>query len=180
MKDLLKFSLIFFLSFLIFEGPAYSLEDEFFETRVSKVLSGTRVILKGGTVVEYAGIEAPSPRYVQGEMKSIAKKAVELNTAFVKGKVIRVEPIEPGYVVDSSKVPIQAYVYSSGQLVNGALLKHGLAKVRSDYGKNEKYFKYFNRLQTEAAASKKGIWKLLYNALAPPPEQETGNSRAFK
>jgi endonuclease YncB( thermonuclease family) len=129
-------------------------EDEFFDTKVQKVLSGDRIMLQGGTIVHYYGIEVPSLSDSRAELATLAKAALETNERLVKDKIIRVEFVD----VDDTSSIRRAYVFASGEFINGYLIKNGYALMAGNYGEKEKYYTYFATVQGIARSLKKGLW----------------------
>lgn len=132
-------------------------EDDFFETKVQKVLSGDRIMLRGGTIVQYYGVEVPALNHSDSRLSDVARLALKENERIVKDKTIRIEFAE---VDDDTSSIKQAYVFASGVLVNGHLLKNGLALVSQGYDTKQKYYSYFMAAQKAARSAKRGMWGL--------------------
>lgn len=132
-------------------------EDDFYETKVQKVLAGDRIMLRGGTIVQYYGIEVPPLNDTRVKIAQLAIQAQQENERLVKDKTIRVEFVE----VDDTSSIRYAYVFASGVLLNGHLLKNGYACLSAYYGQKEKYYTYFAMAQAKAVSAKKGLWSLL-------------------
>jgi len=131
-------------------------EDDFFDTKIQKVLSGNRIMLQGGTIVQYYGVQVPALNDANTAVAAFAKKALTENERLVKDKIIRVE-----FVESAATTSVRfAYVFASGIFVNGHLLKNGYGIVPEDYGQKEKYYSYFMTVQVLARRMKKGLWGL--------------------
>lgn len=146
------------LIFFICPTTAFS-EGDFFIGDVAKVLSGNRVVLRGGTVVEYAGIDVLSLEEQNPELRQLAKDALIFNRTLIGANKLRFEFLDTE--VDAIPSVRQAYVYVGGTLINGRLLQAGLAVLRDGFSEEEKFFDYFAGLQKEAMARRIGIWKIL-------------------
>jgi len=144
---------------LLFTALQAYAEDSFFDGKVSRVLEGNKIILRGGSVVEYAGIDVPRSRDENNIwFKDIATLALKLNTDFVTGKTVRLELV-PHPMYDESDTTKYAYVFANGRMINAELLKSGVAVVSEENPPVEKYRAYFERLQAIAKIKKVGIWK---------------------
>jgi micrococcal nuclease len=129
------------------------------EARVAKVIDGDTIVLDGGEKVRYLGINAPEIRVRYGnqwipKIQICGEEAKTYNQKLVEGKMVRLE-------YDQKKRDdynrILAYVWSDEVLINGALLRNGLAlvDVRSP---NRKHQKMFFDSQKEAREFHRGIW----------------------
>lgn len=129
------------------------------EAGVAKVIDGDTIVLDGGEKVRYLGINAPEIRVRDGnqwipKIQICGKEAKTYNQKLVEGKRVRLE-------YDQKKRDdynrILAYVWSDGVLINGELLRKGLAlvDVRSP---NRKHQKMFFNFQREARDFHRGIW----------------------
>lgn len=137
--------------------------SEFFESRVSKVLDGDKILLYGGTTVQYMGVEAPGTRDSESYFDAVAKKALEYNKNLVERKKVRLLFVDPinADPEDSTKY---AYVYTGGQMVNALLLKKGYAVVSQSCPPDDRFSAYFQRCQNEAFKKKAGMWAQMINA----------------
>ena len=152
--------LVIFFSVFSFAAGLYAAEDDFFEAKVARVLSGSRIVLRGGTHVEYCGITIPNVHLPAQGVGQLARQARALNKKLVKDKTIRLEFVSvPG---DSYYDPDQrkAYVFSSGVFINARLIKEGLAVLNDDMVSGDKYYEYFQKIQKQAMQQKRGVWKV--------------------
>jgi len=160
-------SVLIFLTFAVGSGAFFQkqiqslcINNEFpSEAEVAKVIDGDTIVLEGGEKVRYLGINAPEIRRWEGN-QWISKKqicgeeAMYYNQKLVEGKKVKLE-------YDQKKRDdynrILGYVWSDGVLINGELLRNGLAlvDVRSP---NRKHQKMFFDFQKEARDFHRGIW----------------------
>jgi micrococcal nuclease len=130
------------------------------DARVAKVIDGDTIVLAGGEKVRYLGINAPEIRVRVGnqwisKVQICGEEAKVYNQKLVEGKKVSLE-------YDQKKRDdynrILAYVWGDGVLINGELLRKGLAlvDVRSP---NYKHQKMFFDLQKEARDFHRGIWE---------------------
>ena len=141
----------------------YAYTEDFFEADVEKVIEGDKIILRGGTVVQYMGIDAPRTMVPDHVFKDIASAAFEINKQLVEKKRVRLEFASPPNVSHSDSRKF-AYVFAGGQMVNAVLLKKGLAVVSKTFPPSAQYQTYFLRAQNEAVARQAGIWGKLNKA----------------
>ena len=160
------------LAFVVWSGAflknhpqSFCFYNEFpVEARVAKVIDGDTVVLEGGEKVRYLGINAPEVRVRVGNQwllkaQICGEEAKVYNEKLVEGKKVTLE-------YDQKKRDdynrLLAYVWGDGVLINGELLRKGLAlvDVRSP---NRKYQKMFFDLQKEARDFHHGIWKKIGN-----------------
>ncbi|MBW1998136.1 MAG: thermonuclease family protein [Deltaproteobacteria bacterium] len=123
---------------------------------VKYVYDGDTILLETGQRVRYAGIDAPELDHEGNKNEFMAREAKEFNEELVMGKPIRLE-------LDKKKRDrygrLLAYVYiESGLMVNGMLVRKGLAHVLADRP-NLKHFKQLLRMQRIAMTEGLGIWK---------------------
>ena len=145
---------------LIICATAYVCAQDFFDAKVQKVLDGDKIILQGGTVVQYMGIDTPRTRVPNQIFQDIALAALQYNKQLVEGKTVRLEIVKPSNV-SSQDSRTFAYVFAGGQMVNALLLKKGLAIVSNTYPPDAKYNDYFIRSQNIAIFKRVGIWQKL-------------------
>jgi len=135
---------------------------------VEKVVDGDTIILKGGKKVRYLGINAPEIRVWNGKQwvarsQIGGEEAKKFNQRLVGGKKVILE-------YDREKLDaynrILAYVWANGVLVNGELVKRGLA-LTDFRPPNLKYQKMFSDFQQEARNFRRGIWGEIENYSYP-------------
>ncbi|HJX31087.1 MAG TPA: thermonuclease family protein [Thermodesulfobacteriota bacterium] len=165
-KKIISFVLIF-LAFVVGSGvflknqiqPLCFNNEVSSEAEVAKVIDGDTIVLDGGEKVRYLGINAPEIRVRYGNQwipkaQICGEEAKTYNQKLVEGKRVRLE-------YDQKKRDdynrILAYVWDDGVLINGELLRNGLAlvDVRSP---NRKHQKMFFDFQEEARDFHRGIW----------------------
>ena len=148
-------------TFLKHQIQSFCFSGEFpSEAEVAKVIDGDTIVLDGGEKVRYLGINAPEIRVRDGNQwipkaQICGEEAKDYNQKLVEGKRVHLE-YDQTKRDDYSR--ILAYVWGDGVLVNGELLKKGLAlvDVRSP---NLKHQKMFFDFQKEARDFHRGIWK---------------------
>lgn len=140
---------LFFLICLLVIAPSVPAAD-YFEGVVDQVLSGDKVLLRGGTIVQYVGIGVPDT--------DIAQPAKEFNKKMVEKKRVRLELVRPEGVSELESRQY-AYVFVGGQMINTLLLKKGYALLSAKIPPGEKYREYFVACQNEAMTGKKGFWR---------------------
>ena len=142
--------------------------ENFFDAKVQKVLDGDKILLRGGTIVQYMGIDTPRTRVPYQIFQDIAVASLKLNKRLVEGKTVRLEIVTPSNISseDSRKF---AYVFIGGQMVNALLLKKGLAVVSRTYPPDVKYQNFFLQSQQQAIMGKIGIWQKLQ------PQEQAGS-----
>ncbi|HEX16778.1 MAG TPA: hypothetical protein ENF44_06615 [Deltaproteobacteria bacterium] len=102
--------------FLFFPSPLPS-----FEGMVQRVVDGDTVVLVGGEVIRYLGVNCPE----RGE--PFWREATELNRRLVAGRKVRLELEEE--IRRDRYGRMLAYVYCDGLFVNGELLRRGMAHL---------------------------------------------------
>lgn len=116
--------------------------------RVKRIVDGDTILLEDGRRVRYLGINTPE----FGEPYS--RRAKDRNAALVRGREVRLE-------FDRESVDgygrILAYVYVDSDMVNGRLIREGLAHAFF-IGPGQRYNDLFLRLQEQAKAQRLGIW----------------------
>ncbi|NLT73410.1 MAG: thermonuclease family protein [Chloroflexi bacterium] len=125
--------------------------------RVLEVVDGDtiRVRLDGRTVlVRYIGIDAPEVSHSGGAGEPFGNQSTALNRALVEGREVLLER-------DTSETDsygrLLRYVWVDGTLVNGELVRAGLAEAkryRPDTGRQA----WLDALEREAAEARLGIW----------------------
>lgn len=146
----LLFLLTVGLSFSLFPGLTWSAET----VRVTGVIDGDTIIITGGQRVRYLGIDTPE-KGKEGPPEFMAQEAYLLNRKLVLNKEIR---LKYGSERRDNFDRVLAYVFlDSGLLVNGELVKQGLAKVLY-HGPWMERFDELVQIQREAMKEGKGIW----------------------
>lgn len=137
---------------------------------VSRVIDGDTIVLSDGRKVRLIGVDTPEIHYTEKLVRDSKNTGQKIKTiqslgrrasAFTKdlclGKKVRLE-----YDVDRKDryKRTLAYVYlEDGVFVNARIIQEGFAQVLT-IPPNVKYADLFLRLQQEARALKKGLWKI--------------------
>jgi len=165
-KKIISFVLIA-LAFVVGSGAFFKNHIQSFcfynefpsEAGVAKVIDGDTLVLDGGEKVRYLGINAPEIRVRYGNQwipraQICGEEARAYNQKLVEGKRVRLE-------YDQKKRDdynrILAYVWGDGILINGEMLRQGLALVDVRFP-NRKHQKMFFDFQKEAREFHRGIW----------------------
>lgn len=118
--------------------------------KVTRVLDGDTIELKGGKRIRYMGIDAPELHERWGTL------AYETNRDLVEGKLVRIEEDHPDRDFYGRTL---AHVWIDDMLVCERLVDDGLAKVFLIKG--EAKSKYLSRLQAaedRAKGATRGLW----------------------
>jgi micrococcal nuclease len=149
-KSPIFFILIFCLSIWSFSRQTLSADS----VRVTGVIDGDTIIISGGQRVRYLGIDAPE-REGKSPAEFLAQESYQLNRRLVLKKEIR---LVYGPERRDRYDRILAYIFlDNGLLVNGELVKQGLAKVLY-FGPWMDRFEDLLQLQREAIKDSRGIW----------------------
>ncbi|MBI3321889.1 MAG: thermonuclease family protein [Candidatus Omnitrophica bacterium] len=129
------------------------------DATVRRVIDGDTVALTDGQLLRYIGIDAPELRRRDGDRwvevrEPLGQEATALNRQLVEGKRVRLE-----YDVQTHDRfgRILAYVYIGDVMVNGELLRAGLARLLT-IPPNVKYVERFRALLEEARRAHRGLW----------------------
>lgn len=154
---------LFLLSFglLLFNPkPAYSQQKTGF-LEISKFVDGdTFWVLnekRQNEKIRLIGINTPEARRTgRTEVEYFGKEASDYVKKILTGRKVRLEYDVQRY--DRYKRTL-AYVYlDDGSFLNALLVKEGYASVAT-FPPNVKYSEYFVKLEREAKARKKGMWR---------------------
>lgn len=123
---------------------------------VKYIYDGDTILLFNGDKVRYIGIDAPEIDYKNGINEYMALQSRNMNTNLVYNRDIYLE-------FDIEKRDrygrLLAYAFhQNGDMVNNALLKHGLAWIMA-IPPNLKYFSVFLESQRYAISEKLGLWQ---------------------
>jgi micrococcal nuclease len=127
--------------------------------RVTRIARGDTIEVEGVGRVRMIGIETPDGKPPQELYGQYGVQAVKLVETMLLSQEVRLEP-ESATRADGDRTQAGetlAYVYKrDGTLVNGEMLKEGLALVRSgeEFGLSDQ----FRSLEREAMQSLRGIW----------------------
>ena len=125
-----------------------SAKEKFY--KVTRVLDGDTIELKGGKRIRYMGIDAPENNERWGTV------AYETNRDLVEGKTVRIEEDHPDRDFYGRTL---AHVWIDDLLVSERLVDDGLAKVFLIKGEAKP--KYLSRLQAaeeRAKGATRGLW----------------------
>jgi micrococcal nuclease len=115
---------------------------------VVRVIDGDTIVIQGGERVRYIGIDAPE------RDEPLGPAATQLNGEMVGGKRVRLEKD----VSNRDRYGrLLRYVYVDGTLVEGELVRQGLARVRA-YPPDTKYHQELLELEAEAKEAGRGVW----------------------
>ena len=139
--------------------------DDFFEAQVDKVLDGDKILLRGGTLVQFMGVEGPKTRDDSTLFDDIAEESLEYTKSMIERKKVRIRLSVPAGVPseDSRKF---AYVYCKGQMLNALLLKKGYAIISSTFPPDYEFEEYFEKCQNQAVNNKAGMWAQMVSAMS--------------
>lgn len=137
-----------------------AVKQEVFNAVVLEVVDGDTIRLEDGTLVRYLGIDTPElrrkvdHRWVY-DPEPFAEKAATFNKALVEGKevLIAFDPVQK----HDRYGRLLAYVSVDQILVNEALLREGLAKVKIP-PRLMKHRVRFYSLEALAWTGKRGLW----------------------
>jgi micrococcal nuclease len=151
-----KFSALLFLILVLdlflvgFPGLTLSAET----VRVTGVIDGDTIIIADGHRIRYLGIDTPE-KVKDGPDEFLAREAYEFNRKLVLNKEVQ---LRYGSEQRDSFGRVLAYVFlGNGVLVNGELVKQGLARVLY-HGPWMERFGELLQHQREAIRDRKGIW----------------------
>ena len=144
-KGVLFVALPFFLLFSVFScAPPDT-------ARVVEVIDGDTIVIEGGYLVRYIGIDTPE---VYPKAEAFGKEAWQANRTLVEGKQVRLEQ-------DVSQTDrygrLLRYVYVGDIFVNAELVRQGLAQAQA-YPPDTKYQDYLEQMEEEAREAGRGIW----------------------
>jgi micrococcal nuclease len=155
--------------FLVCQTSAYA---QPFYHRVKYVFDGDTILIDTRQSVRYVGIDAPEIGRDGKESEFMALEARALNRQLVAKSAIRLEFDEERY---DRHGRVLAYVFlESGEMVNGILIRKGLAHVLSKEP-NVRYESLFLGYQRLAMSEKLGIWA---RSVATVEPYYVGNSRS--
>lgn len=115
---------------------------------MERVIDGDTIVIQGGERVRYIGIDAPE------HDEPLGPAATQLNREMVEGRWVRLERD----VSDRDRYGrLLRYVYVDGTMVEGELVRQGLALVRA-YPPDTKYHQELLELEEEAKEAGRGMW----------------------
>lgn len=122
--------------------------------RVDRVVDGDTIVLEGGWVLRYIGIDTPETKDPRKPVQCFGEKASEENKKLVEGKMVRLEK-------DVSETDrygrLLRYVYVDDIFVNDYLVKGGFSHA-SSYPPDVRYQQQFTQSEKEARENNRGLW----------------------
>lgn len=122
------------------------------EVLVTKVIDGDTIVIEGGEIVRYIGID--TPEVSQGE-ECFSEEATDRNKDLILGKLVRLEKD----VSERDRYQrLLKYVWAEAIFVNEYLVRQGYATAVT-YPPDVKYSALFREAEKEARENKRGLWK---------------------
>jgi len=122
--------------------------------RVEAVVDGDTIRLAGGEKVRYLGIDTPEVHHPGKPVEDFGPEATEANRLLVEGRSVVL-------IFDQQERDrygrLLAYVIVDDVFVNARLVREGHARVMT-IPPNTALRSLFETMETEARASRKGIW----------------------
>ncbi len=123
---------------------------------VRRVLDGNTILIDGGYVVRYIGVDTPGAGMFRRPVEPFGREAAERNIELVEGKQVELE--EDAVDVDSSGLMLR-YVYVDDEMVNAILLREGLGRAVAS-GRNNRYASVLRDAEMEARQQPINIWTI--------------------
>lgn len=124
--------------------------------KVTRVIDGDTIKIKGGETVRYIGIDAPETVDPRKSVECFGKEAYLKNKELVEGKMVR---LERDISNRDTYQRLLRYVWIGETLVNAELIKQGFTYAYS-FPPNIKYQNIFIKFQQEALQKSRGLWRL--------------------
>ena len=143
--------------YLILTAPPSPSASRATETaRVVRVIDGDTVILDDGRKVRYLGLDAPE--ISRTPFDPYGPEAFSLNHDLVQAKEVRLE-YDTNKTDSYGRTLAFVYVQKGGRwiCVNAALIREGLARTLF-VPPNDRYKRYFRKLEDEAFRARRGMW----------------------
>jgi len=121
-----------------------------YSIKVVDVIDGDTIVVEGGLLVRYIGIDAPEKN------EGLYLQAQKANEELVRGKRVRLEK-DVSDKDNYGRLLRYVYVDGDGVFVNAELVRSGLADAKA-YPPDVKYQAYLDALEKEARQTKKGLW----------------------
>ncbi len=142
----MKFIIVLLFMFVLYL-PVYALQTQ--NAYVEKVISGNKIELSTGDVIEYIGVNIPID-----SSNLIFKSALELNKKLVESKIIKLELDEK----ENNDVGcLLAYVYCGDIFVNAEIIRQGYGIINI-HSPNIKYAELLVKAERDARDQKRGFW----------------------
>lgn len=148
------------------------------EVLVTKVIDGDTIVIEGGEIVRYIGID--TPEMSQGN-ECFSQESTQKNKELVEGKLVRLEK-DVSETDRYRRLLKYAWVSSeSGQgdiFVNDYLVRQGYATAVS-YPPDIKFQEQFREGERQAKEFNLGLWSLCSDSIkeSPNPEQNKSTSQ---
>jgi micrococcal nuclease len=160
---------------LLFPLPIHALEEGVYY-QVDRVIDGDTLVLEGEQHVRLLGIQAPERARKERPADPFAKKSKHALVQMVEGQPLRL-------VFDQTKKDRYgrwlAHLYtSSGQWVQGELVRHGMARIYS-FPDNRANVHALLELEVEARNARLGLWSLPEYQVFEASRQEALPSQGF-
>ena len=136
------------------------------EFLVTKVIDGDTIVVEGGEVVRYIGIDTP-----EKDQECYSSEATSKNEELVGGKLVR---LEKDISERDRYQRLLKYVWSGDIFVNEYLVRQGYATAVS-YPPDVKYQELFRQAEKEARENGSGLWKECGLNASPSIEPSTIN-----
>ncbi len=124
---------------------------------VTRVVDGDTIYVAIGSRIEavrYIGINTPQTHHLTDGREPFGEEAYRINHQLVDGKWVTL-------VLDVQHRDrhgrLLAYVWVDGRFVNGELVHRGYAEAAT-YPPNVQYVEYFDSLEQDARAGRRGLW----------------------
>tara|TARA_Y100000294_G_C8456964_1_gene296973 strand:- start:50 stop:688 length:639 start_codon:yes stop_codon:yes gene_type:complete len=148
-KILIVFVLILIIGLIIFSYFKDNKESVF---KVIKIIDGDTIVIEGGEVVRYIGIDTPEIGQEGGDC--FAQEAWDINRELVEGKEVKL-------IKDVSERDkygrLLRYVWIDGIFVNQYLVRNGYASAAT-FPPDVKYADDFAEFQKQARQENLGLW----------------------
>ena len=134
--------------------------------KVTKVIDGDTIVVEGGEIVRYIGIDTP-----EKDQECFSRDATSKNEELVGGKLVR---LEKDISERDRYQRLLKYVWSGDIFVNEYLVRQGYATAVS-YPPDVKYQELFRQAEKEARENGSGLWKECGLNASPSIEPSTIN-----
>lgn len=141
----MKYIILLFIFVLCLPVQALQTQNAY----VEKVISGNKIKLSTGDIIEYIGVNIPI--YSSNQ---IFNSALELNKKLVEAKIIKLEFDEKE---NNDAGCLLAYVYCGDAFINSEIIRQGYGIINI-YSPNIKYAELLVNAEREAREQKRGFW----------------------
>jgi len=127
-------------------------EDNVSIFKVNKVIDGDTIVLEGGEIVRYIGIDSPETGQEGGDC--FAQEAFNANKELVEGKEVKLKKD----VSERDRYGrLLRYVWIDDIFINQYLIKEGYA-LSAKYPPDIKYAEQFDSFEAQAKGGNLGLW----------------------